>query len=172
MDLRIVKTKKVIKEAFLEQRRNTPLEKVSVKAICTQALINKSTFYNHYADVFALSDELEDEVLQEGFDNFEHKDCLFTDPKRFIDEIPKIIDDQKEILLILFHNREDVMFRKLSKQLRDYYKKSESSEQDDVMLTFVISGAMLSMQIMQQEKKYSHAILSEKIAEMVSKIIS
>ena len=51
-DLRIVKTKRAIKDTFLEMRKTIPLEKIRVRDICANALINKSTFYCHYTDAF------------------------------------------------------------------------------------------------------------------------
>lgn len=72
MDLRIVKTKKAIREAFLQVRKTTPLEKMKVRDLCRIALINKSTFYNHYEDVFALSEEMENEILEQCMNGFEY----------------------------------------------------------------------------------------------------
>ena len=46
MDLRIEKTEKAIKNAFMELRSKKPLEKISVRELCALACINKSTFYS------------------------------------------------------------------------------------------------------------------------------
>ena len=50
MDLRIEKTERGIKNAFIELRSRKPLEKITVKELCESARINKSTFYAHYKD--------------------------------------------------------------------------------------------------------------------------
>ena len=63
MDIRIKKTERAIREAFLALRAQKPLEKITVKELCAAAYINKSTFYAHYADLFALSDALEREAV-------------------------------------------------------------------------------------------------------------
>ena len=63
MDLRIEKTEKAIKNAFIELRAKKPLEKISVKELCAEACINKSTFYSHYADIYALSEAIERETV-------------------------------------------------------------------------------------------------------------
>ena len=47
MDLRIVKTKQQIKQAFLSLRAQYLPEKIKVKDICERAMINKTTFYAH-----------------------------------------------------------------------------------------------------------------------------
>ena len=44
MDVRIVKTKNSIINAFLELRSQKNIEKITVKELCEKAMINKSTF--------------------------------------------------------------------------------------------------------------------------------
>lgn len=63
IDLRIVKTKKAIRGAFLELMNENGFAKISVKNIIDRALINRSTFYAHYLDKFDLLDEIEKELL-------------------------------------------------------------------------------------------------------------
>ena len=63
MDKRIEKTKYAIKKAFMELRKKKPFEKITVKELCELAYINKSTFYSHYEDIYALSDAMEMNIL-------------------------------------------------------------------------------------------------------------
>ena len=44
-DKRIEKTKALIKDNFLDLSKSTPAEKITVKAICEKANINRGTFY-------------------------------------------------------------------------------------------------------------------------------
>lgn len=48
MDLRIQKTLREIRRAFLSLAAEKPLERITVKELCDRALINKATFYSHY----------------------------------------------------------------------------------------------------------------------------
>lgn len=63
MDLRTSKTEKNIKNAFIELRSQKPLERITVKELAELACINKATFYRHYPDVYALSENIEDELV-------------------------------------------------------------------------------------------------------------
>ena len=63
MDLRIEKTEKGIRNAFIELRSRKPLEKITIKELCEHAYINKSTFYSHYKDIYDLSERMEEEVV-------------------------------------------------------------------------------------------------------------
>lgn len=54
MDKRVIKTKKAIRQAFISLRQNKPIEKIYVENLCREALINKSTFYRYYRDIYDL----------------------------------------------------------------------------------------------------------------------
>ena len=55
MDIRVARTDRAIEKAFMELRAKNPLEKIKIKDLCALACINKSTFYAHYEDIYALS---------------------------------------------------------------------------------------------------------------------
>ncbi len=57
-DLRVVKTKTLIKNAFLELIELNGYSKVTVTDIVEKAMINRNTFYLHYYDKEALIDEM------------------------------------------------------------------------------------------------------------------
>ena len=71
-DLRIRKTETDIKNAFIELRAKKPLEKITVKELCDLALINKSTFYTHYEDIYALSETMEQETVSSIIGGINH----------------------------------------------------------------------------------------------------
>ncbi len=62
-DIRSKYTQKVIRDNFIELLKETPLNKISVKAICEKADINRTTFYRYYKDPFDLMDRIEDDLL-------------------------------------------------------------------------------------------------------------
>lgn len=64
-DLRIIKTKMSIKNAFYELIEEKPFSKITVRDIANQAMINRTTFYLHYQDKYELLAQLEDEILNE-----------------------------------------------------------------------------------------------------------
>ena len=48
----------------MELRAQKPLEKIKVKELCDLACINKSTFYAHYQDIYALATAMEEELVE------------------------------------------------------------------------------------------------------------
>lgn len=76
-DARIRYTKMVIKDTFIALLNEKPVNKVTVKEICTLAEINRATFYKYYSDPFDLLDKIELEMLAQLQSN------LKTSPRSF-----------------------------------------------------------------------------------------
>lgn len=49
-DLRIIKTKRALTEAFAAMLREAPFEKLTVNDLCTRAGVRRATFYKHFKD--------------------------------------------------------------------------------------------------------------------------
>lgn len=63
--MRVIKTRKLIKEAFYEAVHEKGFAKITVSDIAGKAMINRATFYLHYKDKLDLLRSLEDEVLKD-----------------------------------------------------------------------------------------------------------
>lgn len=63
VDRRIIKTKKAIRYAFAALLSQKDINEITVKDVAATADINRKTFYNHYAGVYQIIDELEDEIV-------------------------------------------------------------------------------------------------------------
>lgn len=87
MDIRVEKTKRSIINAFLALRGRKPLEKITVKELCALAIINKSTFYDHYRDIYDLSDQLETEVVSSVLAGLSGPERLLEEPEAFTREL-------------------------------------------------------------------------------------
>ena len=57
-DLRVKRTRKLISQAFFTLLRKKKFEKISIQEIADSAMINRATFYAHYADKQDLYDSL------------------------------------------------------------------------------------------------------------------
>lgn len=150
MDLRIVKTKKGIREAFLRERANEPLEKVKVQNLCALALVNKTTFYKYYSDVFVLAEELEQDAVALLVDRLREKDCLLTDPQRFVTELLKAMETHRTLLLSLFRDRPDALFSKLGARLAQDCESAararETAQSQPLLAAFAVGGLLRALQ--------------------------
>lgn len=64
-DLRVIRTRKMIRESFIDLIQEKGYESITIRDIADHALINRATFYLHYVDKQDLVDKLIDEVFSE-----------------------------------------------------------------------------------------------------------
>lgn len=64
VDLRILKTRKAIKEAFLKLVQTKGYERITIQDIAEEAMINRNTFYLHYLDKPDLMESLCQESIE------------------------------------------------------------------------------------------------------------
>ncbi len=63
IDPRVLRTRKLLVEAFLSLMAEKPFDEITVQDITTQATVNRATFYAHFLDKYALVDS----IIQTGF---------------------------------------------------------------------------------------------------------
>ena len=56
-DIRIQKTRRDLRKSILDLLKDKTLEKISVKEICDNAMVNRMTFYKYYEDKYILLDD-------------------------------------------------------------------------------------------------------------------
>ncbi len=64
-DFRNAYTERKIKNTFLRLNQKDDIESITVGDICREADISRSTFYRHYADIYAVVESIEEEITEE-----------------------------------------------------------------------------------------------------------
>lgn len=162
MDLRVIKTKKNIREAFLELRKKHSLDAIKVNVLCEKAMVNKTTFYNHYQDIYELSEELEKEVVDRFFENFKDIDMMLTDANRFINGMHIALESESDMLHILFIDKLDELIERMENTIQKYYEK-----EDRMLISFLIGG---SVHLMMKSKNDNHEV-EKFLVRMISKVV-
>lgn len=70
-DIRVIKSKRDLCAALVELMQTTPFKKITVGDICAKAMINKMTFYKHYADKYELLSDVLLNIKQSILDRTE-----------------------------------------------------------------------------------------------------
>ncbi|MGN7455075.1 TetR/AcrR family transcriptional regulator C-terminal domain-containing protein [Paenibacillus pasadenensis] len=65
VDPRILRTRQLLKDAFIELLGETELDKITVQRLTQRASINRVTFYLHYRDIPDLMDRLAEEMAEQ-----------------------------------------------------------------------------------------------------------
>ncbi len=80
---RYQETEKLIQNTLLSLAQEKDIHKVTVRAICEKAHINRSSFYLHYLDIHDLIDKMGREMMKEIGEMMRHSDSVidfFLDP--------------------------------------------------------------------------------------------
>ena len=137
MDLRVIKTKKSIRDAFVELRKKHSIDEIKVNTLCERAMVNKTTFYNHYQDIYELSEELEKEVIDNFLNSFKDIDMMLTDTDRFINGMHEALEAENGMLRIVFKDRLDELIERIEKEIHKYYAK-----ENQMLISFLIGGSV------------------------------
>lgn len=145
MDLRIERTRKCIKDAFIELRKAKPIEKITIKELAVLASINKATFYSHYTDIYDLSEQLEKETISSIVEKIPHIDCLISNPPLAIKELTQALTENIAITSALFSGSRESLFaikleKEIKKQIFKQYPEYENDFRWNMILTILIQG--------------------------------
>ncbi|MFD2334182.1 TetR-like C-terminal domain-containing protein [Cohnella sp. GCM10020058] len=64
-DPRIVRTRRMLRDAFVEMLEEMDVEKISVNRLAERATINRVTFYLHYRDIPDMMEKMADEMIED-----------------------------------------------------------------------------------------------------------
>ena len=104
---RVVMTKRIIKDVFIEMLEKKSIQKIYVRELCIKADINRSTFYKYYESQYDLLAEIENDLLIE----IEEK-CKDTDNTQGLNNILQYISRNKKTYKVIFNANIDSMFPK------------------------------------------------------------
>ncbi|MBE5887699.1 MAG: TetR/AcrR family transcriptional regulator [Lachnospiraceae bacterium] len=145
----------------MELRKKHSLEEIKVNALCEKAMVNKTTFYNHYQDIYELSEELEQEVLDNFLNNFQDIDMMLMDSQRFINGMHTVLESENDMLRIVFKDKMDELIERIEKRIRNYYPK-----EDQMLISFLIGG---SIHLMMKSKNKNEEV-ERFLIEVITKI--
>lgn len=113
-DLRVVKTKKALASALMLLLEEKSFSKITVNDICTEALVSRSAFYDHYASKYGLIESCIKAIKQDIF-----ADAKCDDFRTYMKSILERIHDHKTALKHLFVADFDV---ELAEMLRSSFQ--------------------------------------------------
>ena len=141
------KTKQAIKSAFMELRAKKSLEKITVKELCELAYINKSTFYSHYEDIYALSDAMEYDMVLEIISSIPRDlDYNFSNPEIFTREVTLAFAKHMPQIKLMFSGKSQTHLAThletiIKKIIFTKYPQYKDNDEMNILLSYCIHGA-------------------------------
>lgn len=141
-DPRILRTRKLIMDSFIELSSKKEFKDITVKDITTEAMINRATFYYHFEDIYDLLDKVLSEVLLINLNStiFEENEL---NEELIISIFKAITNFQKSLSHRCYRGYEDTIARIIREQLEIiFYKmllKQKATEGEEALkLTAII----------------------------------
>lgn len=93
-DRRVTRTKRAIRDAFMQLLSEKDLNAITVKEISERANINRKTFYNYYSGVYQVMDAIENEIVGDFETVLRDVDLHrhFRNPNLFFERLNSIIN--------------------------------------------------------------------------------
>jgi len=121
-----IRSRKLIKQAYVSLIKEKDIDKITVMDIVTTADINRGTFYAHYSNVNAVGEQIGNEIISallEFLDEFKNS-RLIENPLPFLMNIARFLEKDLEFYRILINSQRSIIF--LSKTLRAYARSIHS----------------------------------------------
>lgn len=172
MDIRIAKTRRSIINAFLELRAGKAIEKITVKELCEKAMINKSTFYSHFADLYALSEDLETQTANDILASLDRPEEIFSKPEEFNRRLFYAYLAHESLIQTLFSgSRSTLLLVRIESSLKEVIFSIRPEYKDDpaanIVLTYGIYGGFYAFQ---KCRRFGDDAIVEVIASLNKKI--
>lgn len=149
-DLRVMKTRQVIRGALFELMSEHGLAKISISELCGRAGINRKTFYRHYREISDVVTEIENDILGDFAEVFKSHNSSIFDLGAVIREISASVDSRREYFLPLLKNNPDLFSNgrikaALCKMVAVSLKNGGAAEDENTILVaseFAVSGVL------------------------------
>lgn len=168
VDLRVVKTKRLLYTTLLELMKEKPFEEIKVSDICNKALVNRSTFYSHYQDKYDLFSELVMDIknvlaieLSKNKKINSVKEYYIEMMSIFIDYIENNKDIYKAILVnnknsITMDIVYDVMNEDIHKHIAEFGNIMNKNIPIEIITRFYLGGVFnVGIQLLNEKDDYS-----------------
>ncbi len=152
VDLRIIKTKKNLYEGLLNLMKEKTFEEIKVSDICSEALTNRSTFYDHFSDKYELLDslikDLENDLVEKLEENANYnsaKEYYMSMIEIFFNHISNNINVYSSILKknnnsIVMDMIGSAIYKDVETHIKDSNKKLNTDIPVEIITMFYVSA--------------------------------
>ena len=148
------RTKNLFKNALLRLLETESFAYISVKDIVETAEFNRTTFYNHYVDKFALLDDVTQDLLDE------FGDALQTSFQKYHPK-SKLLMEKKDVIIFdfVYRNKYGLSICKQTDLLPNFSKKCSQAVQDKLMDIWSPQTDMAEHRLKAYTKIFSYGLM-------------
>lgn len=149
-DIRVIKTKRAIREATLLLLAKKSIDDISITELAQTAQINRKTFYNYYQNVYQVVDEIENETVEKFASAIQANDWFNGNELDFHKVffcVTEAVRDNMEFFSYLLNISKTALVivkveNTLKEKAKNYFKKYLDIDEEvlTLALDYVISG--------------------------------
>lgn len=152
VDRRVMRTKKAIRNAFARLLTEKDVNDITVSDVALYADINRKTFYNYYAGIYEVIDEIENDVINGAEEIMGELDLErdLRNPYGIFEKLTEIINMDMDIFGYLMTNTDNnSLVRKIFDMLKAKILESYAADSGidpeslDISLDYAIYGLLL-----------------------------
>ncbi|MFD1738021.1 TetR/AcrR family transcriptional regulator [Bacillus salitolerans] len=150
MDRRKKYTKMVLKESLMALLKEKQISSITIKEICEQADINRSTYYAHYSNQYDLLHSIEEDFIEDirntltQYNFSKEEEALQITEKLF-----ELLAEKSDVCQILLSENSDVHFQKKGMLITQQFifnnwitDKSLDPDTYEYINPFLVSGSL------------------------------
>lgn len=180
MDLRVVKTKKNLYESLLFLMGERSFEEIKVSEICEKAIINRSTFYAHFEDKYALLSSLILDLKTDLIEALEQNEEITNSKEYYLKCLYLLfghIESNKDVYCALIVNNRnsiamdmiyDTLLEDITKRMNTVLNEKERKIPADFVTHFYL-GAIFQIGVMWIQSKNYYS--KEEIMKFLKQLI-
>lgn len=149
---RVMMTKRLLKESIFELMKKKPLNKITIKELCENADVNRTTFYKYYGDQYSLVKEAEDELLEKTSEFLKNL-SLEKEKIKLLEEFITYVKTNGEMFDILLSKNSDTDFRirlmsvAMKKVMAEKYEPNIKEDDKKYVYCMIIMGAISTISL-------------------------
>lgn len=151
MNQRVMLTKQLLKNGLIEMLKKEAIYKISIRDLCENAGINRSTFYKYYGSQFDLLAEMEQDLLNDISAFLSEEKDRSHKP---LEHVLRYLENNIEFVRLLFNSNVDPEFpRKLfslpaiQQMLQGFSEKKVPDREKEYAMSFLLYGGFQMVQL-------------------------
>ena len=176
---RIMLTKRLLQNALLKLLKTVPLHAISIRELCKEAGINRTTFYNHYGSQYDLLSDISQRFLDSIAERLESADA--SDRESVHQRVAMVLEyiaQNRELSILLINNNIDPSFverifslPKIGDLLEAALVNCQDDQRSAATISFVIHGSYKLLQDwINQENRLPPVQQTELILELAQRV--
>ena len=173
---RVMLTKRLMKESLTRLLEKESIHKISIRALCEEAGVNRSTFYKYYGSQYDVLQEMEEELIANVREALE-KDGKTTE-REMLMAVCACIEQDMPSVRVLLGNNVDPQFPehlfslpKIREMIEERFGDRYDAQQREYIYVFLVNGTYRLVQewmLTDEKRPFSEIVfLLEKLIDSI-----